>query len=100
MKKNLNKIRRNKIENITVKNNKNKMTQIGINIIKKIDKINEEFSNNTFLKTNNNNNIKTNKTKIDENKNALIRNNELKDEKDNFIGKYNTIIYGGEKLIN
>lgn len=56
-----------------VKNNKNKMTQIGNNIIKKIDKINEEFVNTTFLKTNNNNTIKTNKTKKSENKQAIIR---------------------------
>ena len=74
---------------------KNKMTQIGNNIIKKIDKINEEFVNTTFLKTNNNNTIKTNKTKKSENKQAIIRNNDFNAEKDNHIVKYNTIIYGG-----
>ena len=96
LKANVNKIKGNKIENIMVKNNKNKMTQIGNNIIKKIDKIHEEFVNNTFLKTNNNN-IKTSKTKKSENKQAIIRNNDFNAEKDNHISKYNTIIYGGEK---
>ena len=96
LKTNFNKIKRNKIENIAVKNNKNQMTQLGVNIIKKIDKINEEFLSCTFLKSNNNT-IKTSKTKKNENKQAIIRNNELNIEKDNFKEKYNTIIYSAEK---
>ena len=74
IKKNLtNKIKKNKIESITVKNNNIiNVSEIGNNIIKKIDKINEDFLSNTFLKTNNNN-IKQSKTKKKENK-TITRN--------------------------
>ena len=98
MRNNTNKIKRNKIENITVKNNKNKFGEIGNNIIKRIDKINDEYLSNTFLKpynSGNNSTIKHNKTKKSEKK-VIIRNNELNLDKNNIIEKYNTINYINE----
>ena len=86
-KKNLNKIKRNKIENITITTKNNNMTEIGNNMLKKIDKIKDEFLSNTFLNT-----TASKKSKKSDNKNKVIRNTEINQDNKLILNEqYNTI---------
>ena len=83
---NSNKIKKNKIESIKVKNknSNNNLSEVGNNIIKKIDKINEEFLSNTFINSNDTYHtiqVKNNNNEF-ENK---INNEDVKSEKYNMI---------------